>query len=368
MTELHPETIAILAGRGEGRPGEPVNPALVLTSTFHAGGAIGYARDDHPNRAAFEEALGRLEGGTAVTFASGMAAATAVLEELPVGARVVAPRFAYKNVRSLLRDRTATARVEAVEVDIADTDAALAACDGAAMLWIESPTNPMLEVADLAALSEGARRRGAAVVVDSTFATPLLQRPLALGADVVVHSATKFIGGHADLLLGVAICADPERAARLRDVRTDTGAVPGALETWLALRGLRTLAVRLERGQASAMELAVRLSDHPEVDRVRYPGLPADPGHALAARQMDGFGAVLAFEPSGGAERAEAVCERVRVLTHATSLGGVETLIERRSRYPGERDVPPALIRVSVGCEHVEDLWADLAGALEETA
>ena len=180
-----------------------------------------------------------------------------------------------------------------------------------------------------------------------------------LGADVAVHSATKFIGGHSDLMLGIATASDPERVAALRHARASLGATPGGLEAFLALRGLRTLAVRLERGQASAAVLAERLAAHPAVAAVHYPGLPSDPGHDRAARLMDGFGAMLAFEVAAGAEAAQAVAERVRVIVHATSLGGVETLIERRARYEYEA-TPEALLRLSVGVEHVEDLWADL--------
>ena len=205
------------------------------------------------------------------------------------------------------------------------------------------------------------------MIVDSTFATPLRQRPLELGADLVLHSATKFIGGHSDLLLGVVVARASERAEALAHRRQIDGATPGALEAFLALRGLRTLAVRLDRSERTAATLAERLAAHPAVTRVRYPGLPDDPGHALAAAQMSGFGAMLAFETVGDAGTAELVCERSRLITHATSLGGVETLLERRARYPGDAaaGTPPTLIRLSVGIENVEDLWGDLERALD---
>jgi cystathionine gamma-synthase len=221
----------------------------------------------------------------------------------------------------------------------------------------------MMGIAVLDVLCDGARAAGATVVVDSTFATPLLQRPLEFGADYAMHSATKFIGGHSDLLLGVVSVRDPERAERLRHTRGLTGATPGALETYLALRGLRTLPVRLDRGQSTALMLAHRLAEHPAIRAVHHPGLDDDPGHDRACRLLDGFGAMLSFELHGGAEHADAVCERVEVVTHATSLGGVESLIERRARYPEEVS-PPSLLRLSVGCEHPEDLWRDLERAL----
>jgi cystathionine gamma-synthase len=278
----------------------------------------------------------------------------------------VLPHSLYWGVHEVLDHRVETGRLQATPVDITDTEATLGACEGAALLWLETPTNPLMDVADLPELIAGARIRGARTAVDNTFATPLLQRPLALGADVVVHSVTKYLGGHADLLMGAAVTADEglwDALARHRDV---DGAVPGPLDAFLALRGLRTLDVRLERAQASAGELARRLAAHPAVARVRYPGLPGDPGHARAARQMDGFGAMLSFETTGGAEDAEGVAARVRLIAHATSLGGVESLIERRTRWAGEvaMGTPATLLRLSVGVEHLEDLWADLEQAL----
>jgi cystathionine gamma-synthase len=358
MSELNPETVAVHAGR----PSEgPLSPPVVLAANYRT---YGYAREEgSPTWEAFEAAIGALEGGSSVAFSSGMGAIASVLEPLPVGARVVGPAVGYTVTRGLLAERAAAGRIELANVDLTDTAAVLRACEGAALLWVETPTNPMIGIAELDRLVEGARAAGAEVVVDSTFATPLLQRPLALGADVVVHSATKFIGGHSDLLLGVASARTPEGAQALRHARGTLGATPGALEAFLALRGLRTLPVRLERAQATAAVLAERLAAHPAVSAVHYPGLASDPGHERAARLMDGFGAMLAFETAGGVAAADALCDRVRVVVHATSLGGVETLIERRARNPGEV-APEALLRVSVGVEHVEDLWADLDRAL----
>jgi cystathionine gamma-synthase len=253
-------------------------------------------------------------------------------------------------------------------VDVTDTEAVLAACEGADVLWLESPTNPLLGIADLPTLCSHARERGILSVVDSTLATPLGQRPLAHGADVVMHSGTKAMGGHTDLLMGFAVAGRPEHAAGLRDARHLAGATPGALETYLCLRGLRTLPLRLERAQHNAGVLAERLSAHPEVHEVRYPGLAGHPQHELATRTMDGPGSMLTVRVRGGAARADAFVDALQVLTHATSLGGVETTLERRAKYPAESHVPEDLLRVSVGCEHVEDLWADLDSALNATA
>jgi cystathionine gamma-synthase len=363
---LRPETVAVKAGRGPGEPGDALGPPLVMASTFHAGGEREYARTEGtPTWLALEEAIGELEGGEAIAFATGMASAAAVLDTLPVGARVVYPTVSYLGVRRLLNGHDESGRLDVTGVDITDTDATIAALDGADLLWIETPTNPLVGIADLERLAVEASDRGITSVVDNTFATPLLQRPLELGVDVVVHSATKLIGGHSDLLLGVAVARDEEWVQRLRGVRHDTGATPGGLEAWLALRGVRTLPVRLERMQASALELAHRLDGHPAVDQTFYPGLPEHAGHELANRQMDGFGTMLSFQVAGGKARADAVCGAVSLITNATSLGGVETLIENRAAAPGEEHLPEGVIRMSVGCEHPEDLWEDLEAALD---
>jgi cystathionine gamma-synthase len=364
MDKLAAETLVVRLGRDDPLPDGPLVTPVVLASTYHAGGPVAYGRGGNPTWTALEEVVGALEGGRALAFASGMAAISAVLEGLPVGAPVVLPAGAYQGTRTLLGDRAKLGRFEPRPVDPTDTRAALDACEGAALLWLESPTNPLLDVLDLAALCAGARERGARVAVDNTVATPLLQRPLDLGADVVVHSATKFLSGHADVLMGVAVTRDDAVHQGLLERRTLFGAVPGPLEAFLALRGLRTLPLRLERGQASAGVLAERLEEHPAVAGVRYPGLPSHPGHDLARRQMRGFGAMLSFEVDGDAATADRVCDGVRVVTHATSLGGIETLMERRNRWPAEAATPPTLLRLSVGCEHVDDLWRDLDRAL----
>jgi cystathionine gamma-synthase len=336
----------------------------VLSSTFAAGGDDVYGRDDNATWRAFEAVLGDLEGGTALAFASGLAALSAVVETLPIGATVVVGEEAYNGTRRWLADAADRGRVGVRVVDVADTAGVVAACDGAQLLCVESPTNPSLTIVDLEAVAAGARASGAMVAVDNTFATPLLQRPLALGADVVVHSVTKWLAGHSDIVMGAAVTADTALLEALRTRRSLYGAVPGPFETWLALRGVRTLPARLGRAQATAATLAERLAGHPAVERVRYPGLAHDPGHEVASRQMDGFGAMVAFDVRGGAEPADTVCREVQLVTHATSLGGVETLIERRARYQGEERTPPGLLRMSVGQEDVEDLWEDLDRAL----
>lgn len=368
------QTALVAAGRTSGA-GQPLNVPLVLASTFRAApgsstsspGAAGAGReysrgDGTPTWDALEEVLGELEGGCATAFSSGMAAIAAVFDLLPAGSRVVAPTDCYSGVKALLADGEQQGRWTAQSVDVTDTYAVLAAAADADLLWLESPTNPLLEVADLPALCRAGQGGRLLVGVDNTFATPLLQQPLALGADIVVHSATKFIGGHADLLLGVAV-ADEQLAERLRRRREVAGATPGAMETFLALRGVRTMGVRLEQGQHSAGELARRLSGHPAVQRVRYPGLRSDPGYDRAMAQMSGFGAVLSFDLADAAT-ADAVCDAVEVINSATSLGGVESTIERRNKLPGQEHVPPGLLRLSVGCEHIDDLWGDLAAAL----
>jgi cystathionine gamma-synthase len=344
LRPVRAETVAIHAGRGARVAGEPLNPPLVPASSFYESG---YAREQgSPGWTPLEAAMGALEGGTAVALASGMAAISAVLETLAPGAKVVGPAAGYAWTRSLLARYAQAGRIALVGVDTGDTEATLAACAGAALLYVETPSNPLVEIAELDALCAGAHAHGALVAVDGTFATPLLQRALAQGADFAIQSATKFIGGHSDLLLGVVTSTG--HAEQLHGIRAQLGAIPGALEAYLALRGLRTLPVRLEAAQRNAQTLAERLSEH---HVVHYPGLPDDPGHARATRLMDGYGAMLAFAHPD----ADAVCRRVRVMTHAKSLGGVETLIERRA---------PGLLRVSAGCEHVEDLWDDLEAAL----
>jgi cystathionine gamma-synthase len=369
---LTPATVAVTAGRPERTQGAPVNPPLVLSSTYVSQGAqqpgeLLYARMDTETWHPFEEALAALEGGEhpGVVFGSGMAAIAAVFSFVPAGGKVVLPRHAYQVTLGFADDLATRAGVEVVRVDIADTDQVVGALDGASLLLVESPTNPMLEVADLPMVLAAARERGVLTAVDNTFATPLGQQPLAHGADVVVHSVTKYLAGHSDVVLGAAVARTSELTAALRAYRTLHGSIAGPFEVWLALRGLRTLALRVERSQANAAELARRLADHPDVVEVRHPSLRDDPGHERATRLMTGYGSILGLRPQGGAAGADAVAAAVRLWVPATSLGGVESSLERRRRFATEsHTVPEDLLRVSVGIEDVEDLWRDLDQAL----
>lgn len=367
---MSPATLAVSAGRPPREPGEPVNAPAVLSSTFVAGAPLAYARAGNPTWSALEDVLGALEGPgcTALSFASGMAAIAAALELAPTGSTVVVPRVAYNGTRSLLARWADAGRVHLREVPARTEDLAEAA-RGAALVWVETPSNPTLDVIDIATVCRAAARSGALVVVDSTFATPLGQRPLDLGADVVVHSATKYLSGHSDVLLGVTVVRDPALAEVLQRARTLGGAIPGPMEAWLALRGLRTFPLRWQRSCESALELAIRCTGHPAVARVRHLGLPDDPGHAAAAAQMSSFGAIIALELHAGPDAAESVAAGTDLWLHATSLGGVESTLERRRRWPEESpDVPEGLLRLSVGIEDVEDLWSDLVGQLDRVA
>ena len=294
---VQPETWAVMGGRPAPSAGTPLNVPPVLASNFELGSGRAYSRDDAtPTWEAFEELLGGLEGGSAVAFASGMGAVAAIVDLLPVGATVVLPDDCYQGVAGLAAAGAAQGRWRVVRVAVEDTAGWLEAAAQADLLWLESPSNPLLAVADLPAVCAERRKPHALVAVDSTLATPLVQRPLELGADLVVHSATKYLGGHSDLLLGAAVARSDAIARRLRERRELAGATPGALEAYLATRGVRTLALRLERASASAARLAEHLGDHPGVAVVRYPGRPGHPTHATARRFMRGFGAVVSFD------------------------------------------------------------------------
>jgi cystathionine gamma-synthase len=366
---MHPESIAVASGRPARTHQAPVNQPIVLSAPFHYGPDDNYyARQATTDTIrAFEQAVGDLEGGQALAFASGMAAIAAVAEAQPTGTIAVVPQQGYNFTGTIFDTQQQLGRMTVRPVDVTDTSAVLAALDGADLVWLESPTNPLLGVADLPVIIDAAHAAGAIVAIDSTLNTPMVLRPLDYGVDIVMHSATKYLAGHSDVLMGALVTRSAALAEQLRARRTMTGAVPGALESFLALRGLRTLPLRMERAQANALELAQRLAAHPAVTRVRYPGLPTDPWHERATRLHKGYGAMVSFEVAGGGDEAEAVCHRVTLVTHATSLGGVETLIERRARYAVDaaRGTPAALLRMSVGIEHVDDLWADLSGALE---
>lgn len=356
-----PATVAVNAGRPSHTPGNPLSHPPMFASVLHAPTDGEYGRYANASFTALEDALGALEGGTALVFASGMAAISAVVATAVRGRPgLVQPVDGYHGTRVLL-EQTTGLRTESV--DIADTTATLEAVPPGGALWIESPTNPLITVADIAALADGVAARDGLLVVDSTAAPPVVQRPLDLGADVVVHSVTKSLSGHSDLLMGAVVTRDERLVEALHEHRTIHGSIPGPMECFLALRGLRTLDVRVQRAQANALEIALRLRAHPAVTRVHYPGLPDDPGHDVARRQMIGFGALLSFVLADAAA-ADAACAAAEMIVHATSLGGVETSMERRDRWPAE-NADPGLIRLSVGIEHVEDIWADLSAALD---
>lgn len=365
---IKPESWLVSAGRAPA-PGAPLNVPLIPASNFIIGSGREYARDDGtPTWEALEEIVGGLESGRSIAFASGMAAIAAVFDQLPAGAVVALPDDCYQGVAGLAAAGAERGRWSVQRVAVDDTAGWIRACGVADLIWLESPSNPLLTVADLAAICAAPRKSGAIVAVDNTFATPLNQQPLHFGATVSLQSATKFIGGHSDLLAGVATTNDDALWHALRKSRELMGATPGTLEAFLAVRGARTLALRLERAQQTAMLLAERLEQHPLVARVRYPGLPSHPTHATARRVLKGFGTIISFDLRGDAEFADAVCRNVRLIRHATSLGAVESTMERRAAIPGQEHLPPSLLRLSVGIEDADDLWADLDSAIRAAA
>jgi cystathionine gamma-synthase len=356
-------TLAVSVGRPD-EPGDALNTGIHPASNFVLGGQRAYARDDGtPTVAAFERLVGALEDATSVAFASGMAAIAAVIDLLPVGARIVWPTDCYQGVAGLIRAGEEAGRWSTVRLPAAATDDWCDAAGDADLVWLESPSNPLLEVADLRRIAGVARRAGSLLAVDNTLAGPLAQRPLDLGADVSVQSATKHLGGHSDLLCGIAATRDAELVHRLRTQRELRGATPGALETFLATRGIRTYPLRAETATRSAGEIAARLATDSRVEIVRYPGLPTHPTHAVAAAQLASFGSVISFDVAG-ASVADRVCARLELISHATSFGAVESTIERRASVPGQEHLPPGLLRLSVGIEDPDDLWADLDRAL----
>jgi cystathionine gamma-lyase len=364
-------TRAIHAGLPEPEQGAPFLPGPQFASPYHLSGdpdgvAYDYNRYGNPTWTAYERALSELEGGEALVFSSGMAAVTAALLPFLVeGGAVVVPRDGYPGVRELAREQLAPRGVDVRLVPTED-GAIRAALEGAALVWLETPTNPGLDVCDIAALAGEAHAAGALVAVDNTLATPLGQRPLALGADFSVSSATKHLTGHSDVILGYAATRDPERAEALRGWRTHTGAIAGPLETWLAHRSLATLDVRLRRQCANAQGVAELLAARGDLAGLRYPGLESDPAHALAARQMDHFGSVIGFvlEDAG---RARRFLDAAELVIESTSFGGVHTSAERRARW-GTDDVPEGFIRLSLGIEDLDDLRADIEHALDVPA
>jgi cystathionine gamma-synthase len=374
------ETLAIHAGH---RP-DPVTGAVAVpiyaTSTYKQDGVGGlrggyeYSRSANPTRTALEGCLAALEGGVrGLGFASGLAASDCLLRAaLGPGDHVVIPSDAYGGTYRLFAQVLSRWGLEHTSAPLGDLAAVRAALRPATrMIWCETPTNPLLGIADITALAEIAHGHGALLVVDNTFASPYLQQPLPLGADAVLHSTTKYLGGHSDVVGGGLVVSDPGLADRLAYHQNAMGAVPGPFDCWLVLRGVKTLAVRMDRHCANAARVADMLVAHPAVDRVYYPGLPGHPGHEVAAKQMRGFGGMVSFTVRGGEPAALRVCERARVFTLAESLGGVESLIEHPGRMThasvagSPLAVPADLVRLSVGIESVDDLLADLAAALD---
>lgn len=359
--KLATETQVVAAGRPEKKPDGALNPAIALNSTFHEGGPIGYGRYGNEAWSALEEAISVLEGGKTLIFSSGMAAISSVFSLLPQGAIIVAAENGYQGTTTMLKKMHEAKKLEVRFVNLPNTDEVLKALPGAQMLYLESPTNPAIEVVDLPVVIAAGKKAGSIVVVDSTLATPMVQNPLALGADIALHSVTKYLSGHSDILLGCVVTNDESIFERVEQARRYGGAIPGPFEAWLALRGLRTFALRMQRSQENALELAKRLEKDPRVLKVRFPGLASDPYHERAKSFMKGFGAMISFEVKADIAQIDKMCNSSTLITNATSLGGVESIWERRRRWATEsHTIPENLIRFSVGIENVDDLWSDI--------
>lgn len=367
------DTLAVHAGAEPDSETGAVAPPIHLSTTFvHAPPGetehYTYQRDDNPTQQRLETALAALEGGErALAFASGMAAVAAVLDTLQRGQRVVVPEDCYVGTRGYVTEVLPERGVEVVTLDTTDPDAVRAACKGGiALLWAESPSNPRMQVSDLAELAKIAHAAGARFACDNTFATPVLQRPLELGADVVMHSTTKYFGGHSDVLGGALVFArNDDFAERIAQRRLLTGAILAPFSAWLTLRGCRSLPARMALHCANARKVAGFLATHAAVERVNWPGLSSHPGHAIAQRQMRDFGAMLSVELRGSYDAALALARGTKIFTNATSLGGCESLIEHRASAEGAHThSPPGLVRLSVGLEDVDDLIGDLRQAL----
>ena len=376
-TYTRPDTILAVAGRDPDNNFGIVNPPVYHASTILSPTmakfenripfeGFGYGRNGTPTQKALEDAVAAIEGAhRSIAVQSGLAAVTgAIVGFFKTGDHLLLTDNAYGPAR---RFANATLKNFGVETTFFDpmigTGIEKLIRPNTKVVYLEAPGSQTFEVQDVDAIAKVAKKHGCAVLIDNTWATPLYFKPFEHGCDVSIHAGTKYIVGHSDAMLGIISCANRPMFELVKTACMNFGTHAAPDDSYLALRGLRTMAVRLDRAQASALVLAERLAAHPAVTTVRYPGLPSDPFHERAARLMDGFGSMLAFEVDGGAEAAQAVAERVRVLVHATSLGGVESLIERRSRYAGE-GAPESLLRLSVGIEDVEDLWADLSAAL----
>ena len=371
---LRIETLAVHAGDVVAPSSGAITPPIHLSTTFerepdgsYPRGYV-YARTDNPNRRALEECLCALEGGAeAAAFASGSAATTSVFQALLPGDHVIAPNDVYYGTANILREIFAPWGLEATFVDMTDaTQVERALQPNTKIVWVETPSNPLLKIADLTRLSEIAHQAGALCVCDNTWATPILQRPFQLGADVIVHSTTKYLGGHSDILGGMVIAKiDDDFFGGIRKIQRYEGPVPSPFDCWLALRGVRTLPYRIRAHSENALRIATFLSRHRGVEATHYPGLKGHPGYEIATRQMAHFGGVVSFEVKGGMDDAVAVASRVVVFTRATSLGGTESLIEHRASIEGPgTQAPDNLLRLSVGLENADDLIEDLNQAL----
>ncbi|MDE2235928.1 MAG: aminotransferase class V-fold PLP-dependent enzyme [Gammaproteobacteria bacterium] len=373
-SDHHIETDCVHAGHGPDAATAAVSPPIYLSTTFERGPdgsypkGFSYARVANPNRAQLESCLAVLEGGReALAFSSGVAAAMAVFQALKPGDQVLCTEDAYHGIRRLLREVLQPWRLQVRFVDSTDPAAVRKAITPTTrLLWVETPSNPLLRITDLAAMAEIAQHAQVLTVCDNTFATPVLQRPFDFGMDLVMHSATKYLGGHSDVMGGVIVARESNAfTERLRLLQSEAGAVPSPFDCWLILRGAATLHLRIRAQSHNAARIAEFLARHKAVEQVFYPGLAIHPGHALAARQMRGFGAVLSFTLRGGQAAAMRCVAGVKLFTRATSLGGVESLIEHRASMEGpDTSTPDNLVRASVGVEHADDLIADLDQAM----
>ena len=369
------ETLAVHAGLHVDAATGAVTPPIHLSTTFErdADGTFphgfSYGRDANPNRRALEECLSLLEGGAAaVAFSSGSAATYALFQSLAPGQHVIAPYDAYYGTNKVLREHLGAWGLEHTLVDTTDVDAVRSAITSeTALIWIETPSNPLIRITDIQAVCDAAHETGARVACDNTWCTPVVQRPFDLGADFVMHSTTKYLGGHSDVIGGVVIAREGGAGIdRIRAIQKDAGAIPSPFDCWLIMRGVRTLPYRMRAHAANAQAVANFLAQHPAVDVVHYPGLASDSGHAVASRQMTSFGGMLSFEVRGAREEALRVTGGVKIFTRATSLGGPESLIEHRASVEGPNTrAPESLLRCSIGLEHADDLIADLESALE---
>lgn len=367
------ETLAVHAGRAVEPDSQAITPSITLSTTFvraedgsYPAGYV-YGRSGNPTRGRWEEAMAQLEGGAAAfAFASGQAAAAAIFQLLKTGDHLILPDDLYHGVRYLTQDVLARWGLHSTFVDMGNlTQLAQAIRPQTRLIWVETPSNPLLKVADIAAIAQMAHEVGAMCAVDNTWATPIWQRPLTLGADLVMHSTTKYLGGHSDLLGGCVVVRDAAAAEPLATIQKLSGAVPSPFDCWLLLRSLPTLPYRVQAQTAAAQAIAAFLQQHPQVEWVHYPGLPDHPGHEVAVRQMAGFGGMLSFQVRGGEAEAMAAAAKLKLISRATSLGGVESLIEHRASVEGPATTtPPNLLRFSVGLEHQDDLLEDLAQAL----